>query len=72
MADKNLTNALFTLKEKETKPSPAPGKQNPAGTSAAKKQLPFRKRSFDTFFGFSITLLVVTLFAQVIALIAYS
>ena len=74
MADKNLTNALFTLKEKGNNPSPAPNK-TPRETPTLSKtepQLPYRKRSFDSFFVFSVILITVTLIAQVISIAYYS
>ncbi|MCH6257672.1 hypothetical protein MLD52_14025 [Puniceicoccaceae bacterium K14] len=74
MADKNLTNALFTLKEKDAKASstsPKPKKEIPT-LENAKPDLPYRKRSFDSFFVFSVILLAVTLLAQVISIVYYS
>lgn len=73
MADDNLTNALFTLKDKEpTQPlkNQKPKQQNRHGSK--KNSLPFRKRSFDSMYGFSVTLLVIAVCAQIVAIIAFS
>ena len=68
MPGKNLSDAIFELKDKKrsSKPSPAPKIRRPA-------PLPFSKRrSFDTFYLFSVALLLLAIVVQIVAITIYS
>ncbi len=72
MAEKNLTGALLELKDKER----LRAKQGPRKTKnpspSRKNALPYRTRSFDSFYSFICILLGAVVVAQFAAIIIYS
>ena len=68
MPNRDLSDAIFEVKDKEraskpTRRSYAPKPQNPSL---------FKRRAFDTFYLFCVTLLVLAIVIQVVALVSYS
>jgi len=71
MADRNLTSAIFELKDNKRTPQKpeSGGKPNPQRSSTPAPAI--RRRSLDAFYVFAIALLALATFAQIGALIAY-
>ena len=68
MADKNLTGAIFELKDRKQSALPPKRKTPPKASSQA---LPYRSRAFDMFFAFASILLVLSLVSQLAAMFAF-
>ncbi len=70
MAEKNLTIAIMELKDKESGRS-HPKARNNKPQPTHRGDLPYRPRSFDTFYTFVSILLGAVILAQAVAIIMY-
>jgi|GEM_PF-717597 len=68
MADKNLTSAIFEIKDRGPSKYSGYPKQSDDPKPARSN---IRRRSFDAFYFFATVLLALSTFAQIGALIAY-